>query len=138
MCPDCDRDGLYSQSAAVDTNILHFDFSFMPAVCFYFQVHQPMRIKRYRIFDIGRDHEYFNNRDEHSLNNRYVLERVARKCYLPTNALFLELLKKHSEFKVSFSLSGVILEQLEEHAPEVIASFQRLADTGRVEVLAET
>ncbi len=110
----------------------------MPSVCFYFQVHQPLRIKRYRVFDVGKDHEYFNESQPNNLNNRHILEKVARKAYLPANALLLDLLKKHPEFKMSFSLSGILLEQIELHAPEVLRSFQELAATGRVEFLAET
>ncbi len=110
----------------------------MPAVCFYFQVHQPLRVKRYRIFDIGNDGEYFNDESEHDTNNRRVLEKVARKSYLPTSRLLLELLNRHPEFRVSFSFSGVLLEQLEKDSPETLAVFQELVATGRVEVLAET
>jgi alpha-amylase len=110
----------------------------MPAVCFYFQVHQPMRVKRYRIFDIGSDQEYFNDSSDRDTNNRRVLEKVVRKSYLPTSRLLLELLKRHPEFKVSFSFSGVFLEQLEAWAPEALEAFQALVATGRAEVLAET
>lgn len=110
----------------------------MSSVCFYFQVHQPYRIKRYRIFDVGNDHEYFNDRSDKDINNEKILHKVAKKCYLPTNALLLELLRKHPEFKVSFSLSGVFLDQLEEFSPETLKSFQKLVDTGRVEILDET
>lgn len=110
----------------------------MPAVCFYFQVHQPTRIKKYRIFDVGKDREYFNDNSECNLNNVKVLKKVSEKCYLPANALMLELLKKHPEFRISYSFSGIFLEQLEEHCPEVLSSFKKLVDTGRVEILAET
>ena len=110
----------------------------MPSVCFYFQVHQPLRIKRYRIFDIGSDHNYFNDNDIHDLNNRRVLAKVVEKCYQPTNKLLLELLRKYQQFKASFSISGILLDQLGENFPEVIDSFQELAKTGRVEFLAET
>lgn len=110
----------------------------MSAVCFYFQVHQPRRIKRYRFFDIGEDHEYFNDEADQDTNNARVLRKVANKCYLPANAVLEELLVRHPEFKISFSLSGVALEQFEEYAPEVIESFKRLVDTGRVEILSET
>ena len=110
----------------------------MPAICFYFQVHQPRRLKRYRIFDIGRDPLYFNDRSDGKLNNKKIVEKVAGKAYLPTNALMLELLQAYPEFKISFSLSGVLLEQLEEYSPETLDSFKRLLDTGRVELLAET
>lgn len=110
----------------------------MASVCFYFQVHQPYRIKPYRVFDIGKDSEYFNDNSEKDLNNEKILKKVAFKSYLPANAVLLELLKKHPEFKVSFSLSGVFLEQLERFSPETLESFQKLVKTGRVEILSET
>ncbi len=110
----------------------------MPSVCFYFQVHQPYRIKHYRVFDIGHDSAYFNDNSENDLNNRRILEKVARKSYLPANRTILELIKKHPEFKVSYSLSGVLLEQLEKFSPETLQSFQDLAKTGNVEFLSET
>lgn len=109
----------------------------MPAICFYFQVHQPYRIKNYRVFDVGKDHDYFNGQYG-NLNNKFVLQKVANKCYLPANDVIYDMLIKHPEFKVSYSLSGVVLDQFEEYAPEVLKSFQRLVDTGRVEILAET
>lgn len=104
----------------------------------YFQVHQPMRIKRYRVFNVGVDHEYFNDDSESKLNNKKILEKVSNKCYLPTNKLLLKLLKRHPEFKVSFSASGIFLEQLEKSNPEVLQTFQDLASTGQVEFLNET
>lgn len=110
----------------------------MPSVCFYFQVHQPFRIKHYRVFDIGRDDAYFNDNSENDLNNRRILEKVARKSYLPANRTILELIKKYPKFKVSYSLSGVLLEQLEKFSPETLESFQELAKTGNVEFLSET
>ncbi|MCR4325709.1 MAG: glycoside hydrolase family 57 protein [Patescibacteria group bacterium] len=110
----------------------------MKSVCFYFQVHQPYRVKRYRVFDVGNDAEYFNHRGDDSLNNRAVVEKVARKSYIPTTRLLLELLQKHPEFRVAFSFSGVALEQLERYAPEAVALFKALVDTGRVEILGET
>jgi alpha-amylase len=110
----------------------------MSSVCFYFQVHQPYRIKKFRVFDIGNDSEYFNDDSKSSMNNKLILERVSRKSYLPTNAILLELLKKHPGFKASFSLSGVFLEQAEKDFPEVVDSFRKLVDTGRVEILSET
>ncbi len=110
----------------------------MKSVCFYFQVHQPYRVKRYRIFDVGNDPEYFNDRGESNLNNRKIIEKVARKSYIPTTALILELLKRHPEFRVSFSFSGIALEQLERYAPEAISLFKQVIDTGQAEVLGET
>ncbi len=107
-------------------------------ICMYFQVHQPYRLKKYRVFDIGNDSSYFNADDQTDLNNRKVFEKVANKCYLPANKVFLDLLNKHPEFRISFSLSGVFLEQAQEFMPEVIKSFQGLVDTGRVEILSET
>ncbi|MBN2459057.1 glycoside hydrolase family 57 protein [Candidatus Woesearchaeota archaeon] len=106
----------------------------MVSVCFYFQVHQPFRLRKYSVFDIGNNSEYF---DEYK--NREIIKKVANKCYLPTNRLLLELIKKHNgKFKVSFSISGVALDQFEKYAPEVLYSFRELARTGCVEFLNET
>ena len=110
----------------------------MPSVCFYFQVHQPRRVKKYRIFDIGREPDYFNDQSETNLNNERIIRKVAAKSYAPTNAVLLELLKQHPEFRVSFSFSGLLLEQLAAWVPEVLDSFRALVATGRVAVLAET
>ncbi|HEY4517642.1 MAG TPA: glycoside hydrolase family 57 protein [Candidatus Paceibacterota bacterium] len=110
----------------------------MLSICAYFHVHQPMRIKRYRVFDIGRDHEYFNDSSETDLNNARVLQKVARKSYLPTNEILFGLLKRHKEFRFAFSFSGVLLDQLEAGFPEVLDSFKRLVAVGRVEILADT
>ncbi|MDR1679931.1 MAG: glycoside hydrolase family 57 protein [Prevotellaceae bacterium] len=106
----------------------------MKTICFYFQLHQAMRLKRYRFFEIGTDHYYY---DDYA--NEAQIRRLSDNCYLPANAMLLEMIKNsNGKFKVSFSLSGTILEQLEQHAPEVIDSFKALADTGSVEFLAET
>lgn len=110
----------------------------MKSVCFYFQVHQPYRVKRYRVFDIGNDPEYFNDRGESDLNNRKIIEKVAAKSYVPATRLLIELLRRHPDMQVSFSFSGVALEQLERHAPEALELFKAAVDTGRVEVLGET
>jgi alpha-amylase len=106
----------------------------MRSICFYFQVHQPYRLKRYRFFDIGKDHHYFDD-----YQNSYIARRVADKCYLPMNQVLLDLIKEFgSNFKVSFSISGTALDQFEQYAPDVIDSFRRLAETGSVEFLSET
>ncbi|MBI3671753.1 alpha-amylase [Candidatus Azambacteria bacterium] len=110
----------------------------MPDICFYFQVHQPRRIKKYPIFSIGRDHEYFNDDSNTDLNNKKIFKKVADKCYLPANAAMLELLKMYPNFKISYSLSGIFLEQAEEYCPEVLRSFYKLVETGQVEILSET
>ncbi len=103
-------------------------------ICLYFQVHQPDRLRQYRFFDIGVDSHYFDD-----FANRTILQRVAQRCYLPMNALLLDLIGKSGKsFKVAFSISGVALEQFERYAPEVIDSFKALANTGCVEFLAET
>jgi alpha-amylase len=109
----------------------------MASICMYLHVHQPYRVKRYRFFDIAKDHKYFET-EEDRLNNQKILLKVAHKSYLPTNAVLLKLLKKHHEFRVSFSITGTILEQFQEFAPEVLESFQALVATGRVEIVAET
>jgi alpha-amylase len=110
----------------------------MPAVCLYFQVHQPFRVKKYPLFSVGRDHHYFNEEGATSRSNRHILERVSRKCYLPANRLMFELIERHPGFRISYSFSGVLLEQLEHYVPEALDSFRRLVKTGRVEVLGET
>lgn len=110
----------------------------MPAVCFYFQVHQPYRLKKYTFFNVGKDHDYFENGTDPRHDNRKIFHKVASKCYLPANDLLLKLLHQHPELRVGFSLSGVFLEQALTFAPEVIESFQKLVATGKVEILAET
>jgi alpha-amylase len=104
----------------------------MASICFYFQVHQPYRLRRYTIFEL--DSHYFDDS-----RNAEICRKVAKKCYLPTNLLLLELIRKYrGRFKIAYSLTGVLLEQLELYAPEVLATFQALAATGCVEFLAET
>ena len=110
----------------------------MPSICLYFQVHQPMRIKKYKVFDVGSDHNYFNDAGDSNLNNKKVLEKVVNKSYLPANKLLLRLLRKYPEFKISYSFSGVLLQQLSDNFPKVLKSFKRLIETSRVEILSET
>ncbi|MBW6440592.1 glycoside hydrolase family 57 protein [Patescibacteria group bacterium] len=110
----------------------------MPSICFYFQVHQPHRIKKYSVFDIGNDHNYFEDANLKEKGNKAVMEKVAQKCYLPTNRILLDLIHKYPEFKISYSFSGTALEQMEKFAPAVLESFQRLVKTGNVEILSET
>jgi alpha-amylase len=104
------------------------------AICFYFQVHQPFRLKRYRFFDLGHDHYYY---DDYS--NEAIMRKVADKCYLPANKIMLDLIQKHKgKFKIAYSLSGIAITQFRLYAPEVLDSFRCLAATGMVEFLAET
>lgn len=106
----------------------------MKTLCLFFEVHQPFRLKRYRIFDIGKDHYYYDD-----YMNESQMRKVANNCYIPANRLLLDLIKEHpNNFKVSFSISGIALDQFELYAPEVLESFRELARTGSVEFLAET
>jgi len=106
----------------------------MTSICFYFQVHQPYRIKDYSFFSIGHDPYYLDDK-----KNYEIVRKVGDKCYLPTTDILLDLIKKHKDrFQVSFSLSGVAIEQFKKWYPEVLDNFKRLADTGQVEFLAET
>lgn len=106
----------------------------MKTVCLYFQVHQPWRLKVYRFFNIGKDHNYLDD-----FTNRSIMQKVACQCYLPMNALLLKLIKENKgAFRCSFSITGSAVEQFRAYAPEVLDSFRALAETGCVEFLAET
>jgi alpha-amylase len=110
----------------------------MPSICLYFQVHQPMRLNRFTVFNIGANHdrssEYFN----HKLNQE-IFEKVAKKCYLPTNKILLDLINKYDgKFRVSFSLTGTFVEYCERYLPSVLDSFKDLFATGAVDLLEET
>lgn len=106
----------------------------MKGLCLVFEVHQPLRLRRYRFFDIGSEHYYYDD-----FTNEHILQKVAVNCYLPANKLLVSLLKHYrGKFRVSFSITGVLLDQLELYAPEVLESFRELAATGYVEFLAET
>ena len=104
----------------------------MASVCFYFQVHQPFRLRRYSVFDS--DTNYFDD-----YKNAELCRKVASRCYLPANRLMLDLVRRYGkDFALSYSITGVALEQFERWAPEVVDSFRALVDTGQVELLAET
>jgi alpha-amylase len=106
----------------------------MRSICFYFQVHQPFRLKNYRFFQIGQDHHYFDD-----YQNRFIMRRVADKCYLPANRLMLDLIREHGQkFKICYSISGTALDQFELYTPEVLDTFRELEATGCVEFLSET
>ena len=104
----------------------------------YLHVHQPYRIRHYTVFDAALKHDYFNSEYQSNASNERVLKKVAQKSYLPTNKTLLKLMNKHPEFKLSLSITGTVLEQLELWAPEALRSFQELCATGRVEIVAET
>lgn len=110
----------------------------MPSICLYFQVHQPMRLNRFTVFNIGANHdrssEYFNDK-----LNQEIFEKVAKKCYLPTNKILLNLINKYDgKFRVSFSLTGTFIEYCERYMPSVLDSFKALFATGAVDLLEET
>jgi alpha-amylase len=104
----------------------------MASVCFYFQVHQPFRLRRYSVFDT--DRHYF---DEYK--NAEICRKVAHKCYLPANRVLLDTIRMHEgRFRISYSITGVALEQFQQYAPEVMDTFHELNKTGCVEFLEET
>lgn len=108
------------------------------AIVLYLHVHQPYRVRNYTIFDAGVNHDYFGSPNGTRENNEDVLRKVAEKSYLPTNATLLRILNTHPDFKLSLSITGTILEQLETYMPEVLRSFQEVVATGRVEIVGET
>jgi len=106
----------------------------MKTICLYFQIHQPFRLRRYRFFDIGNDHYYYDD-----FQNGEIFKKVADICYIPANRAMLEMINKSDgKFKVAFSISGIALEQMEIFSPELIDSFADLVKTGCVELLTET
>ena len=105
----------------------------MRNICFYFQIHLPFRLKRYRFFEIGKDHYYY---DDFQTGDR--IRNVVDQSYLNANRTIAEMIRSsNGKFRCAFSISGVTLEQLEQYAPEVIDSFKELSKTGSVEFLAE-
>ncbi|MBP5365266.1 MAG: glycoside hydrolase family 57 protein [Bacteroidales bacterium] len=106
----------------------------MKNICLYFQLHQPVKLRRYRFFDIGNDHYYY---DDYA--NESNINKLAHTCYLPANKILLDLIKQSKgKFSVAFSISGTLLDQFKIYCPEVIDSFKALAATKQVEFLAET
>ncbi|TAL53035.1 MAG: alpha-amylase [Nanoarchaeota archaeon] len=105
----------------------------MVSVCFYFQVHQPFRLRKYSVFDVGQNHQYFDEQ-----RNEKEMRKIAGKCYMQANSVMLELIRKHPEFKIAYSISGTAIEQMRLYAPDALESFRKLASTGKVEFLNET
>jgi alpha-amylase len=106
----------------------------MKSVCLNFQIHQPFRYRKYRFFDIGNDAYYYDD-----FANETFMRKVADQSYLPANKIILEQILRHKgKFKVTYSLSGTVIDQFKLYAPEVIDSFAQLAATGCVEFLSET
>ena len=110
----------------------------MPSICFYFEVHQPVRLNHFSVFNIG------NTKDVHSTYfnqqlNKKIFEKVANKCYLPTNNLLLDLIRQYDgKFRISYSLTGTFIEYCENYQPELIDSFKELFKTGAVDLIEET
>lgn len=106
----------------------------MKQICFYFQIHQPFRLKTYRFFDIGNDHYYYDD-----FANDDIITRIAHRSYLPANQMLKEMFATYgNKFKVAFSITGTALEQIELYVPEWIDSMKELVATGNVEFLSET
>ncbi|MBQ1932465.1 MAG: alpha-amylase [Muribaculaceae bacterium] len=106
----------------------------MKAVCFYFQIHQPFRLKRYRFFDIGNDHYYYDD-----FANDDIITRIAQRSYIPAAETLLRMIEESKgKFRCAISITGVALEQCEQYVPEFVDVLKKLADTGKVEFLAET
>jgi len=106
----------------------------MRSLCFYFQVHQPCRLRTYRFFDIGKRHIY-----EEEYTNRTTMQRVSGRCYLPMNQLMMKKIAElDNKFRFALSFSGTAVEQMQLFAPNALESFKDLVATGNVEVLAET
>jgi len=110
----------------------------MPSICFYFEVHQPFRLNHFSVFNIG------NTKDVHSTYfnkqlNQKIFEKVANKCYLPTNNLLLDLIRQNDgKFRISYSLTGTFIEYCENYLPELLDSFKELFKTGAVDLIDET
>jgi len=106
----------------------------MTSVCMYFQLHQPFRLRRFWPDDRSDFYRYFDER-----SNREIFERVARKCYIPTNKVLLDSIDEHGgKFRFSLSVTGTLLEQCELWGKEVLEGFRQMAETGAVEFLDET
>ena len=111
----------------------------MKSIVLYLHAHQPLRVKPYSVFQAGRDHQYFNDETpDTDTNNRFIIDKVSEKSYIPTNKVLIDLLLSHPEFKLSLSITGTLIDQLEMWRPDVLQSFKNLIATGKVEIVAET
>lgn len=108
------------------------------ALVLYLHVHQPYRVRNYTIFDVGTNHDYFDAPYDDSTSNERILRKVAEKSYIPTNQRLLKILRDFPEFRLSMSITGTVIEQLEKWSPEALQSFKDLFATGRVEIVGET
>jgi alpha-amylase len=110
----------------------------MPQICWYFQIHQPWRLRPYSIFDVGAKHDYFEIDPTYDFANDLVMKKVAQKSYRPMLNLLAELVQKYPDFRFSLSLSGVVIEQLQVYAPDLLEKIAQMVQTGQVEILGET
>ncbi len=108
------------------------------AIVLYLHVHQPYRLRHYTVFDSAVNHNYFDAPYEDNASNERILKKVAEKSYLPTNTKLLKLLEENPGFKLSLSITGTVIEQLDKWSPECLESFKKLVDSGRVEIIDET
>lgn len=108
------------------------------AIVLYLHVHQPYRVRHYTVFDVATRHDYFDADYHDRTNNERIVHKVAEKSYIPTNHRLLKLLQDHPEFRLSMSITGTVIEQLERWSPEALQSFKDLVATGRVEIVGET
>ena len=104
----------------------------MKTICLYFEIHQIIHLKRYRFFDIGTDHYYYDDYE-----NERSITYIAEHSYMPALNALHEMINEDKGFKVAFSLSGVGMEQLEMHAPQVLEKLQEMNKSGQVEFLTE-
>lgn len=103
------------------------------AICLHFQLHQPVTLIKYHFFDIGKNSDYYDD-----FANRSALKKMAENCYLPASRMMLDLIKKYDgEFKISLSVSGLMLELLQHYTPEVIDIVRELVATGCVEMTVQ-
>ncbi len=109
----------------------------MAQLSFCLEVHQPRRLKRYRVFDIGNDQEYFVD-DENTESNKVLFQKLSEDLYMPMCLVLHGMLDLNPDFKMALSLSGMFLEQAEEYAPEMLDAFAFLVETGQVELVAQT
>jgi alpha-amylase len=110
----------------------------MSQVCWYFQIHQPWRLRPYSLFDIGSSHDYFSTDSSLDFANEQVFRKVAAKSYRPMFLLLAELLAQYPSFRFTLSLSGVVIEQFQQYAPDLLLILQSMVKTGQVEILGET
>lgn len=110
----------------------------MRAICLYLHIHQPLRYREYSIFDVGNDSNYYNDNYNGRQSNERIFRKVAKKSYYPMLNLLLENMRRHKDFKVSFSITGTWLEQAEKWEPELINMIREMIKRGQCEIVGET